>query len=134
MNQKHLATISPQRHISHEDGRLIRVQWDEQSFEIRREAFADFVHALERGMLLPYAEIGDFSVVHVDDERREIWLGKACLQVSHAEYRTLLNAALRTETRLHGFKLNSETQTADAIELRPFVQFQRPQPIRLYWN
>jgi hypothetical protein len=104
MNYQKLATITPNRHFMHEQGKTVYLCWDDDRFCLSRAQLSQFARALEHGSRYLYAESGHYSVVHVDDDVREIWMGTEFITLSANDYRALLNAALTTETRLHGFR------------------------------
>ncbi len=104
MNQHLLASISENRRLSHREGQVVYMTWDHQQFCFTRAGLSQFARALELGRTRLYAGSGDTCVVTVDDETREVWIGKQCLALQPRDYHALLNAALRTETRLHGFR------------------------------
>lgn len=130
---KLLASITPQRQLTHEQGKRVHLFWDDKHFRMARAEFGQFVRALERGMRYLYAEKGVYCVVHVDDDQREIWLGERCITLTRKDYRALLNAALTTETRLHGFRDPQASTTPFPAQLQ--ISRYRPlRAMRLRWN
>lgn len=132
MIHKSLATITTQRRLSHAAGETITLQWDDHQFRLSRAALSRFARVLEQGKSQLYAAKKGFSVVAVDDETREVWIGKSCIALNPREYRSLLNAALRTETRLHGLRGAIPPQRESRPE--PSIRLHAPEPLRLCWN
>ena len=124
-----LATISEHRRLSHREGQVVTMNWDHQQFHFTRAGLSRFARTLERGRTRLYAGSGDYCVVAVDNDRREVWIGKQCLALHPREYNALLNATLRTETRLHGFR-----QTTADEEAEPAVRVSPPPSMSFYWN
>ena len=131
MNPQLLASISHSRHITHEAGQIVHLNWDSQQFSLQRPSFVQFVRTLESGYKSQFAEDDDYSVVQVDDDVRDVWIENSCISVNRAEYRALLDAALRTETRLHGFRV---TDLSDERDYRRFTLYRLPRPTRPNWN
>lgn len=131
MNHSPLAVINPQRRLSHVEGKKVTIHWDEHQFHITRAALSRFARVLEQGRVQLYAAKKGFSVVAVDGETREVWVGKTCLTLSQREYRSLLNAVLRTETRLHGL---GAVVPVEQEKPEPNVHIHMPELLRLYWN
>lgn len=132
MNHKSLATITTQRRLSHAAGETVTLHWDDHQFRLSRAALSRFARVLEQGKTQLYAAKKGFSVVVVDEETREVWIGKSCIALNPREYRSLLNAALRTETRLHGLRgaipQEQESHPEQGIHFHP------PKPLCLCWN
>jgi hypothetical protein len=129
--QKRLASINPTRHLTHEKGQQVNLWWDDQAFHLSRRQFGQFVRALERGARYLFAEFGAYCVVHVDDDLRELWLEGRCITLTRADYRALLNAALTTETRLHGFR---DTQPDLTPHPKHVSCYRPPRAISSRWN
>lgn len=127
-----LATINTRRHMLHENGQVVHIHWDDHQFTLARADFAGLVRALEQGVQQPYAEEGRYSVVQVDDDAREVWVGHICLALNDRDYRALLNAALTTETRLHGFRPQKPPQ--EKIVIHPVSILRRPRRSPVCWN
>jgi hypothetical protein len=127
-----LASINTRRHMLHEAGQVVHIHWDEHQFTLTRANFVSLVRVLEQGVNNPYADEGRYSVVQVDDEVREVWIENACLSLNHREYRALLNAALTTETRLHGFRPQKPPQ--DKIVIHPIPLLRRIRQMPISWN
>jgi hypothetical protein len=127
-----LANIDTRRHIDHEAGQVVHLHWDTHHFRLTRANFTNLVHALERGAQRLYACEGRYNIVQVDDDVREIWIGKTCLSLNSADYRALLNAALTTETRLHGFR--PPAPPLEKIAIQPVATMRAPRPARPCWN
>ncbi len=132
MNYQLLATINDHRQITHEAGKIVCIQWDEYQFRLMRSSFSHFARVLEYGSQRPYVGKNHYSVVQVDDELREVWIENTCLSLNHREYRALLNAALRTETRLHGFRAPDQKRQETFNELSTLYRL--PRPIQFSWN
>lgn len=132
MIHKPLATITTQRRLSHAAGETVTLHWDDHQFRLSRVALSRFARVLEQGKSQLYAAKKGFSVVTVDDETREVWIGKTCIALNPREYRSLLNAALRTETRLHGLRgaIPQEEETRPASS----IHFHTPEPLHVCWN
>ena len=133
MSLRTLATINSNRQITHEAGETIYIHWDEHLFIIPRPSFIRLVRTLEYGSHLPYAGNDCYSVVQVDDNLREVWIGEKFLPMNANEYRALLNAALKTETRLHGFQATAPC-TEETPAAKPALTLHRPRPIQFCWN
>lgn len=127
-----LATINTRRHLRHEAGQLVHLHWDEHQITLTRADFVSFVRVLEQGANQLYADAGRYSVVQVDDEVREVWLGNICLILTTPDYRALLNAALTTETRLHGFRPQKPPQ--DKVVIHPVPLLRRLRQTPVCWN
>lgn len=130
MNSQVLASINPTRHITHEAGKVVYIHWDQHQFSLTRSRFVHLVRALEHGSKRMYAEEDGQTVVQVDEDLREVWIEDSCILVNRHEYRALLNAALRTETRLHGF----HTMQQDNSGERLLTLYRIPRPTRACWN
>lgn len=132
MIHKPLATITTQRRLSHAAGETVTLHWDDHQFRLSRVALSRFARVLEQGKSQLYVAKKGFSVVSVDDETREVWIGKTCIALNPREYRSLLNAALRTETRLHGLRgaIPQEQETHPASS----IHFHAPEPLHVCWN
>jgi|GEM_PF-4959517 len=132
MNVQLLAAINDSRHITHDAGQVVYLNWDGHQFCLERSRFNCFVRALEYGSRQLFAGDGCYSVVQVDNDVREVWIDKTCLTLNHDEFRALLNAALTTETRLHGFRVKIIEQPE---ELAAWIKFyRRPASIAPCWN
>lgn len=129
MNQHLLATIDENRRLSHREGRVVTMNWDHQQFCFTRAGLSQLARTLERGRTRLYVGSGDYCVVAVDGDLREVWIGNQCLALHPREYHALLNATLRTETRLHGFR-----QTPTEEESKPAVRVLSPPSMSFYWN
>lgn len=129
MTPQLLASISTDRHITHRAGQTVFINWDNRRFSLPRARFVRLVRALEHGAHWLYAENEAFSVVHVDDDRCEVWIENSCLTLDRREYRALLNAALRTETRLHGYRVVNELEPTHRLTV-----YRKPTLARLHWN
>ncbi len=127
-----LATINTRRHMQHEAGQIVHIRWDEHHFTLARDQFVCLARALEQGINQPYAEEGRYSVVQVDDDTRDVWIEYTCLSLNQREYRALLNAALTTETRLHGFRPQKPPQ--EKIVTHPISILRRPRQSYPCWN
>lgn len=127
-----LATINTHRHMRHEGGQVVHIHWDKHQFTLTRVDFVRFVRVLEQGANQLYAGEGRYSVVQVDDDVREVWIENTCLSLKHIEYRALLNAALTTETRLHGFRPQKPPQ--EKIVIHPISIVRRLRQARSCWN
>lgn len=132
MIHKSLATITTQRRLSHAAGEIVTLHWDDHQFRLSRAALSRFARVLEQGKTQLYAAKKGFSVVAVDDETREVWIGKSCISLNPREYRSLLNAALHTETRLHGLRGAIPSEQESRPE--PSIRFRAPEPLRVCWN
>lgn len=132
MNHQLLATINDNRQIMHEAGQIVYINWDEYRFRIGRSSFSHFARVLERGLNRLYVAKRDYSVVQVDDDFREVWIENTCLSLTSREYRALLNAALTTETRLHGFR--TPDQEGESTTAESSIIYRAPRPIRFCWN
>jgi hypothetical protein len=131
MNYQLLASIDPNRQITHESGQVVYINWDGHQFRLMRSDFSHFAHALEQGLKQLYASEKRYSVVHVDDDLLEVWIENSCLSMTWREYRALLNATLTTETRLHGFR----TPQDDEISIKTIApSYRPPSPINFHWN
>jgi len=127
-----LASINTRRHMLHEAGQVVHIHWDDHHFTLPRADFIRLVRVLEQGLKQPYAEEGRYSVVQVDDDVREVWVDRTCLSLNQRDYRALLNAALTTETRLHGFRPQKPPQEKVVIHPIPLIRRFRQTPV--CWN
>lgn len=134
MQQKTLAKIDAKRHITHEGGHTVHIHWNEHTFCLSRTDFTDLAQALKDGMFADYADFGAFSVVWVDNTNIEVWLNDVCLHLSQTEYRTLTNAALMTETRLHGFRTTRQHNQRHTVTVQTVSRIRPPRPLRHYEN
>ncbi len=121
MNFQLLAAIDHRRHITHDSGQIVRIHWENHRFSLDHAAFIRLVRALESGLTRHYVGGVTCCVVRVDDDLREVWIGKTCLALNRQDYRALLNAAWRTETRLLGVRKVSQQErpAENAIAYRP---------------
>ncbi len=131
MPYRSLATINHNRSLTHDAGQIVYLNWDDHSFSFTRAGFSRFARALQRGAVRLYAGQRDYCVVAVDSDLRDVWIEDTCLTLDWRDYRSLLNATLTTETRLHGFRAPRQPQDEAA---EPTICYCAPAPLRFYWN
>ncbi len=135
MNAKVIARIGHTRQITHDKGHTVHINWDGQYTSLSRAQFTDLVRTLERGEHHLYASEGGCSIVNVDDAAYEVWIDDQCLNVCRDELRSLRNAALTTETRLHGFRTAYVTRPArPRVDMKPIATIRPLKPVRHYSN
>lgn len=105
-----LAQMRTDRRLYQDDEQNIYLEWEQLVFPFTRPQFAQWVAVLEQGQKADFAERGPFTVVWEDATRCEVWINNRCLGLTQTEYKKLVNAALRTETRLHGTRSEAVSQ------------------------
>jgi hypothetical protein len=134
MNSRLIAQIGTTRQITHDKGHTVHISWDGQHATLSREQFTDLVCTLERSEQDLYSSAGGCSVVNVDDITYEVWIDDYCLNLHHDELRSLLNAVLTTETRLHGFRVAVTRPVLPAVETQLVATIRPVKPVQHYCN
>lgn len=124
-----LAKVSSDRFISVCNARNVHLTWDGIMASWPRDAFMQVVRVLESARNALYAAEKNCSVVHAEADTFEIWFWDACLRMSQAEYRAMLNAFLIAETRLHGLPRTQDEVSADVVHIQLVRTIRPPREI-----
>lgn len=126
---KKLATISDVRTFNLTADHRIELLWDNQRFTLGYDQFVGLARTLEAARHSFYVRHCGCTCVRVDDTEHELWLGKTCITLSGDDYRALRDAALQTETRLHGLLRSLPTEPAPVPNLRMVGVWRAPREI-----
>jgi hypothetical protein len=124
---KILAKINPSRTLSIVEDTIL-LQWDDREFHLDYHTFLRLVRTLEQGKTCDYADCPGCAFVRVDRELHEVWIANECLTLHQREFRLLLNAALSTETRLHGVMKSTPDPLAE-VTMRPVGAWRMPRAL-----